>query len=138
MTYYILSVKILLSSFDFIYPKSYLIFCRHPIVLCGEPGMGKSSIMAKLVELAPHWNSSKNAIVLLRFLGLYQPHLTTHLLLTSLCLQLNSVLGGKKDFIPSDVSISRVLLLIRNKMLYSCGQFFNNLYLLAFVQGSHR
>ena len=74
-----------------------VIFCSHPIVVCGEPGSGKTSLMAKLA--ASMWSSTGNPVVL-RFLGTTGQSTTTRELLRSLCQQIQAI-NGYDDKVPT-------------------------------------
>ena len=73
------------------------ILCSHPIVVCGEPGSGKTSLMAKLAATIK--DSTRNPVVL-RFLGTTGQSTTTRELLRSLCQQIQAI-NGYDDEVPT-------------------------------------
>ena len=64
-----------------------------PVVICGEPGAGKISVMAKVSSLLPEWLGAKDARVIVRFLGTSTESSTTKDLLISLCAQIHRLNG---------------------------------------------
>ncbi len=70
--------------------------CSHPIVVCGEPGSGKTSLLAKMADLTGS-SSESSAPVVLRFLGTTGQSTTTRELLRSLCQQLQKINGEEPD-----------------------------------------
>ena len=67
------------------------LYCSHPVVVCGVPGVGKTSIMAMMASLLPDWCSSDDVRVLLRFCGTTRYSSNTKDLLKSLCIQIHKL-----------------------------------------------
>ncbi len=44
---------------------------RQPLVIYGESGCGKTSVMAKVASQAHTWMSHTKPVLILRFLGMY-------------------------------------------------------------------
>ena len=72
---------------------------RSPVVICGEPGAGKTSVMAKVASLLPAWlddGQDEDIKIILRFLGTSTSSSTTKELLKSLCSQIHHINGNKR------------------------------------------
>ena len=68
-------------------------FVRSPIVICGEVGCGKTTLMAKMSSLVPEWLSEDLAgPLVVRFTGITHQSSHTHEILTSLCEQLTRII----------------------------------------------
>ena len=79
-----------------------------PVVICGEPGAGKTSVMAKVASLLPAWlddGQDEDIKIILRFLGTSTSSSTTKELLKSLCSQIHQI-NGDKDRIESIPTVS--------------------------------
>lgn len=63
---------------------------NHVVILHGEPGSGKTSVMAQIVKLAPKWLGDQ-AIIIPRFIGASSCCLTLRDALESICLQILEV-----------------------------------------------
>ncbi|XP_075466753.1 uncharacterized protein LOC142501163 isoform X2 [Ascaphus truei] len=70
---------------------------RHLIVLHGEPGSGKSAIIAKVATLASQWIAGDLRVVT-RFIGITGEIRNTRLLLQSLCCQIAEVYNLSMHF----------------------------------------
>ncbi|XP_066429582.1 uncharacterized protein [Eleutherodactylus coqui] len=70
---------------------------RRLIVLHGQPGSGKSAIIAKLSAAASHWDTW-NLRVVTRFIGATGNSRNTRLLLQSLCYQIADIYNLKTQF----------------------------------------
>ena len=66
-------------------------YCSHPVVVCGVPGVGKTSIMAMVASLLPDWCDSDDVRVLLRFCGTTRYSSNANDLLKSLCIQIHKL-----------------------------------------------
>ncbi|XP_071108697.1 NACHT and WD repeat domain-containing protein 2-like [Haliotis cracherodii] len=76
-----------------------------PLVLCGESGCGKTSLMAKGASQVKTWFSEdKSPIMILRFLGTTPGSSTIMPLLSSLCNQIAYLLGEPLDEIPEELA----------------------------------
>lgn len=73
---------------------------KHSIVLYGESGCGKTSIMAKIASDVKKWLEDESAIVVVRFIGTSPDSSTIRLLLRSVCLQLCKATGQDTSGIP--------------------------------------
>ena len=65
--------------------------CRLILVLHGEPGAGKTSLMAKLSQEIPKWREIPEVPVIMRFLGTTSSSATTRDMLGSLCAQISKL-----------------------------------------------
>lgn len=63
---------------------------NHVVILHGEPGSGKTSVMAQLVKLAPKW-LGESAVIIPRFIGATSCCLTLRDALESICMQILEV-----------------------------------------------
>jgi WD40 repeat protein len=70
----------------------------HPLVIHGEPGSGKSALMARAVELARR--AHPNAHVIVRYIGATPDSSNGRALLESLCRQLSDCYGADASDIP--------------------------------------
>ena len=73
------------------------------VVIHGESGCGKTSILAKIAKDVKQWMESNNAITVFRFLGTSPDSSSARLLLRSICEQLCMLTGQSTVNIP-DVS----------------------------------
>ena len=73
---------------------------RHIVVLYGESGCGKTSIMAKIATEVKQWVQDQSAIVILRFIGTSPESSGIRPLLKSICMQLCRVTGQDTTGIP--------------------------------------
>ncbi|XP_015761026.1 PREDICTED: uncharacterized protein LOC107340178 [Acropora digitifera] len=73
------------------------------VVLHGESGCGKTSIMAKIAVEIPKWLESDSVIVLLRFIGTSPQSSNIRLLVRSLCEQLYTITENDTSEIPEDL-----------------------------------
>ena len=71
-----------------------------PLAIVGEPGSGKSALMAKAIEQAQLAHS--NALVVYRFIGATPASSDGRALLDSLCRQITREYGGDASTIPSE------------------------------------
>ncbi len=71
-----------------------------PIAIVGEPGSGKSALMAKAIEEAQKAHS--NALVVYRFIGATPASSDGRALLDSLCRQITRAFDGDESTIPSE------------------------------------
>ena len=58
------------------------------VILFGESGCGKTSIMAKIATQVKHWLGDESAVVVLRFIGTSPDSTSIRPLLRSVCIQL--------------------------------------------------
>ncbi|XP_027025117.2 NACHT domain- and WD repeat-containing protein 1 [Tachysurus fulvidraco] len=63
---------------------------QNALLLLGEPGSGKSTILAKMTQLLPTWIPG-NVTVLVRFVGLTSDSRNVRLLLQSICTQIAEI-----------------------------------------------
>ncbi|XP_071851838.1 NACHT domain- and WD repeat-containing protein 1-like isoform X2 [Apostichopus japonicus] len=75
---------------------------RQPLVFHGEPGIGKSSIIAKSLELLPKWMDSHPAFIVYRFVGATPSSCNTHALVGSICRQICHLYDLEQSTIPED------------------------------------
>lgn len=79
---------------------------RTPVVLYGESGSGKTSVVAKVASLVLLWfdleGKSAKPVVIVRFLGTTSHSCSIRLVLGGICWQIASAYGRDKDTIPSD------------------------------------
>ena len=80
--------------------KSLVEHERHMVVLYGESGCGKTSIMAKVATEVKQWVQDQSAIVILRFIGTSPESSGIRPLLKSICMQLCRVTGQDTTGIP--------------------------------------
>ena len=73
---------------------------KHSVVLHGESGCGKTSIMAKIAFEVKQWVEDESAIVVLRFIGTSPDSSGIRPLLRSICIQLCKATGQKISDIP--------------------------------------
>ncbi len=74
-----------------------------PLVVQGESGSGKTSIMAKSAMLAStQWVKNPNAVVVLRFLGTTPASTGVRQLLRSICQQILAAYGADSTEVPND------------------------------------
>ena len=73
---------------------------NHAVVLHGESGCGKTSIMAKIVTKVKQWLEDDSAIVVLRFIGTTPESSGIRPLLRSVCVQLCRATGQNTENIP--------------------------------------
>jgi NACHT domain- and WD repeat-containing protein len=71
-----------------------------PLAIVGEPGSGKSALMAKAIEQAQLAHS--NALVVYRFIGATPASSDGRALLDSLCRQITRAYSGDESTIPSE------------------------------------
>ncbi|KAI0230190.1 hypothetical protein LSAT2_019418 [Lamellibrachia satsuma] len=71
-----------------------------PLVVCGKPGCGRRSLMAKAAKEAHNWVQIGEPATLVRMIGLTVSSTSVRLLLHSLCLQLCHIYGGDPDHLP--------------------------------------
>ncbi|XP_068719523.1 NACHT domain- and WD repeat-containing protein 1-like [Montipora capricornis] len=76
---------------------------RQSLVLYGESGCGKTSVMAKIATEVKQWLGDQIAIVVLRFIGTSSDSSSIRPLLTSICIQLCKVTGQDTADIPEDM-----------------------------------
>ena len=82
---------------------------QHVVILHGESGCGKTSIMAKIAVEITKWLESESAIVVLRFLGTSPQSSSIRLLLRSICHQLYRITDQDIEDIP-EVSLVGIFL----------------------------
>ncbi|XP_075142931.1 uncharacterized protein LOC142218232 [Leptodactylus fuscus] len=70
---------------------------RHIVVLHGQPGSGKSALIAKVSAAASHW-VTRDLRVVNRFIGATGDSRNTRLLLQSLCYQIAGIFNLKTQF----------------------------------------
>lgn len=73
---------------------------KQGVVLHGESGCGKTSIMAKIATEVKRWIKDKSAIVVLRFIGTSTDSSSIRPLLRSICVQLCKATGQDTADIP--------------------------------------
>ncbi|KAL9973170.1 hypothetical protein ACROYT_G019587 [Oculina patagonica] len=76
---------------------------KHSVVLYGESGCGKTSIMAKIATEVKTWIEDECPIVVLRFIGTSPDSSGIRPLLRSMCIQLCKATGQKTEDIPEDM-----------------------------------
>ena len=86
---------------------------KHGVVLYGESGCGKTSIMAKIATEVKQWLEDESAIVVLRFIGTSPDSSGIRPLLRSICFQLSKATGQDIADIP-EVTIKGLLYFILN------------------------
>jgi len=75
--------------------------CTYPLVIHGQPGSGKTSLLARVTQLIPQ--SIPEAVLITRFIGITPDSSTDRRLLESIITHQNQVLNKKEDFsIPND------------------------------------
>ena len=80
--------------------KTLLDHEKHAVVLFGESGCGKTSIMAKIATEVKQWVEDEPAIVVLRFIGTSPDSSGIRPLLRSICVQLCKATGQNTSDIP--------------------------------------
>ena len=70
------------------------------VILHGDSGCGKTSVMAKIAVEIRKWQEDDSAIVVLRFIGTSPESSSIRLLLRSVCQQLYKVTGNDTTEIP--------------------------------------
>lgn len=70
------------------------------VILHGESGCGKTSVMAKIAVEIMTWLEDESPIVVLRFIGTYPESSSVRLLLRSVCQQLQKVTENDSSEIP--------------------------------------
>ena len=88
---------------EFLYSvKQSLLDCRNNrvVILHGESGCGKTSVMAKIAVEIRKWLEDESAIVVLRFIGTSPESSSIRLLLRSVCQQLYKVTENDTTEIP--------------------------------------
>ena len=82
--------------------KESLLDCRNNrvVILHGESGCGKTSVMAKIAVEIRKWLEDESAIVVLRFIGTSPESSSIRMLLRSVCQQLYKVTGNDTTEIP--------------------------------------
>ena len=75
--------------------NTFFVF-RQPLVILGEPGSGKTTFLAKLVEEIPKWLDNE-APAVLRFIGTTSKSSTTKELVISVCQQIEKLVGHGLD-----------------------------------------
>ena len=73
---------------------------KHSVVLHGESGCGKTSIMAKIATEVKKWVKDESAIVVLRFIGTSPDSSGIRPLLRNVCIQLCKATGQEVEDIP--------------------------------------
>lgn len=73
---------------------------KHGVVLYGESGCGKTSIMAKIAREVKQWIEDESPIVVLRFIGTSPDSSGIRPLLRSICIQLCKATGQNTADIP--------------------------------------
>ncbi len=71
--------------------------CSFPVIVCGDPGSGKTSLMAKISSMLGDIGDP----VIVRFLGTTGESGTTRELLRSLCRHITTLQGDVEAEIPS-------------------------------------
>lgn len=91
------------------------------LVLHGESGCGKTSVMSKVASSVKKWIGDKRATVVLRFIGTSADSFGIRDLLKSICTQLCKASGHKTDNIPEvkTLFISRILYKIIQILRYT-------------------
>ncbi|XP_060582877.1 NACHT and WD repeat domain-containing protein 2-like [Ruditapes philippinarum] len=74
--------------------------CEDPVILYGQSGCGKTSIMAQTAHMVPSF--LQNAVVVLRFLGTSPDSSNLRRLLHSLCEQIVVCYGKERTSVPED------------------------------------
>ena len=92
---------------------------KHGVVLYGESGCGKASIMAKIATEVKQWLEDESAIVVLRFIGTSPDSSDIRPLLTSIFIRLWKATGQDIADIP-EVTIKSLLLFHFNLNMKSC------------------
>ena len=77
---------------------------KHSVVLHGESGCGKTSIMAKIATEVKKWVEDESSIVVLRFIGTSPDSSGIRPLLRNICFQLCRATGEDTDDIPEVIS----------------------------------
>ena len=85
---------------------------KHGLVLFGESGCGKTSIMAKIATEVKLWVEDESAIVVLRFIGTSADSSGIRSLLRSICMQLCKATGQNTADIPEVTSIHKLVILL--------------------------
>ena len=73
---------------------------KRGLVLYGESGCGKTSLMAKIATEVKQWLEDQSAKVILRFIGTSPDSSSIKPLLRSICIQLRKVTGQDTSAIP--------------------------------------
>ena len=81
------------------------------VVIHGESGCGKTSILAKIVKDVKCWMENQNCIVVFRFLGTSPDSSSARLLLRSICQQLCKLTGQNTVNIPEVSKVKEKLCL---------------------------
>ena len=79
------------------------------VVLHGESGCGKTSIMSKIATKVKRWVGNESAIVVLRFIGTSPDSSGIRPLLRSICIQLCKATGQDTEEIPEVIEYMKVL-----------------------------
>ncbi|XP_064648000.1 NACHT and WD repeat domain-containing protein 2-like [Lineus longissimus] len=77
---------------------------QQPLVLFGESGCGKTSLLAKSASMVCTWLGKCKPIMVLRFLGTSPDSSTLMPLLTSICQQISFMYDQPKEDIPDELS----------------------------------
>lgn len=80
--------------------KTLLEHDKHAVVLHGESGCGKTSIVAKIASEVKQWVEDESSIVVLRFIGTSPDSSSIRPLLRSMCIQLCKATGNIPGNIP--------------------------------------
>lgn len=80
--------------------KTLLEHDKHGVVLHGESGCGKTSIMAKIATEMKQWVEDQSAVVVLRFIGTSPDSSGIRTLLRSICIQLCKATGQDTEAVP--------------------------------------
>ncbi|KAK3736404.1 hypothetical protein QZH41_017906 [Actinostola sp. cb2023] len=76
---------------------------RRTVVICGESGCGKTSIMAKACTLVRGWLDDDDSIVVTRFIGTSPDSSSIRPLLRSICVQLCRASDENQSAVPQDM-----------------------------------
>ena len=80
--------------------KTLLEHDKHAVVLHGESGCGKTSIVAKIASEVKQWVEDESSIVVLRFIGTSSDSSSIRPLLRSMCIHLCKATGNIPGNIP--------------------------------------
>ncbi|XP_064634336.1 uncharacterized protein LOC135492092 isoform X2 [Lineus longissimus] len=75
---------------------------RHPLVVHGRSGSGKTSLLSKAAKDTHKWFKGKNSITVVRMIGVTSASTNIRLLLKDICTQLCVVFGNDPEELPDD------------------------------------
>lgn len=73
---------------------------RHPLIICGSEGSGKTSLLARAAQHCHAWVTEGDVAVVLRFAGLTPDSLSVLTLLHSIARQVSLLLRGRLPQVP--------------------------------------